>query len=147
MTRPAAPSRRVAALVLALAAALARAASAREGGLAVEVRTPVFAGGELTVELRQNGGLAGRPLAVQLVVDGVSVGRFETTGDLTLLRARPAGLAAGRHRIAVKTGTVRAEREIRVWPAPLPMAVLGALLLVGGGAGAALLRRRRRRAD
>jgi hypothetical protein len=129
-----------AAVGLALAAAAAGAAPA-EPALAIDVRTPVFAGSGLVVEVRQAGDLAGRPLAVQLAVDGAAVGRFETTGSVTLLRA-PAPTAPGRYEILVKSGSRRAATTVRVWPGwTLPAA--GAALLVLGALAYGVYRRRR----
>lgn len=129
-----------AAVGLALAAAAAGAAPA-EPALAIDVRTPIFSGSELVVEVRQAGALAGRPLAVQLAIDGAAVGRFETTGSVTLLRA-PAPAASGRHEILVKSGSRRAATTVRVWPGwTLPAAGAGALAL---GALACWIYRRRR---
>ncbi len=104
---------------------------------------PLFSGSALVVEVRQSGSLAGRRLAVQLGVDGASIGRFETTGDVTLLRAESLRLTAGVHEIVVKSGSVRATAAIRVWPGWSPWAA-GALLLaiVGLGLARALHRRR-----
>ena len=138
---PTRPASRLGVVLLALLAWPAGAES-ETSALRLAVQTPVFAGAELAVELRQAGALAGRPLAVQLVVDGVSVGRFETTGETTILRARPERLSAGRHVIGVKSGSLRAEQSVRVWPAWMPGAAVGALLLFGLGGFAAVRRRR-----
>lgn len=119
----------------------ASGAAPAEPALALDVRTPIFAGSELVVEVRQAGDLAGRPLAVQLAVDGVAVGRFETTGSVTELRA-PAPTAAGRHEILVKSGSRRAATTVRVWPGwTLPAA--GAAALALGAFAYGVYRRRR----
>lgn len=97
--------------------------------LQIDVHGPLFEGSELVVEVRQTGALAGKRLALQLAVDGVSVGRFEASGDRTTLRAEAARLTAGRHEILVKSGSVRATASVRVWPAWTPW--LGAVPLAG----------------
>jgi len=96
--------------------------------LEIDVRGPLFADSDLVVEVRQSGALAGKRLALQLAVDGVSVGRFEASGDRTTLRAQ-AHLTAGRHEVLVKSGSVRVGVTVRVWPAWFPW--LGGLLLAG----------------
>lgn len=125
---PTAPQLLVAILFLAAGLA-ARAAEPTGGPLQVDVRGPLFAGSDLVVEVRQTGALAGKRLALQLAVDGVSVGRFEASGDRTTLRAEAARLTAGRHEILVKSGSVRATASVRVWPAWTPW--LGAVPLAG----------------
>jgi hypothetical protein len=126
---------------LALAAAVAAGPAPAEPALAIDVRTPLFAGSDLVVEVRQAGDLAGRPLAVQLAVDGVAVGRFETTGSVTELRA-PAPVASGHHEILVKSGSRRAATTVRVWPGwTLPAA--GAAALALGALAFGVYRRRR----
>lgn len=152
-SRAGTPDRRplVAALRLLVAVAVALGASAAGAtepaaeALAIEVRGPLFSGSDLVVEVRQSGALAGKRLALQLAVDGVSVGRFEASGDRTTLRAEAARLTAGRHEILVKSGSVRATASVRVWPAWTPWLGAGLLVLVL----LLLLRRRRRdaRAD
>lgn len=141
-------SRRARALAAAVALALAAAQAFAGGaapGLTIAVGTPLFAGSDLVVEVRQGGALAGRELAVQVAVDGVAVGRFVTGGGSTELRVASPPLAAGRHEILVKSGSHRAAVEVRVWPrwslyAPaVAAAALGALVV-------ARLRRRRDRA-
>jgi len=124
-------------LGLALAPAPLRPAAAP---LEIEVLGPRFAGGELVVEVRQSGALAGRKLAVQLAVDGASVGRFELAGEVTRLRARTERMAAGSHEVLVKSGTLRAVATLRVWPGWLPWA--GGGFLAALGLAAYLLRRR-----
>lgn len=125
----------------AAAAASAAPAEPAEPALAIDVRTPTFAGSELVVEVRQSGSLAGRPLAVQLAVDGLAVGRFETNGGVSELRA-PAPAAPGRHEIMVKSGSRRAAATVRIWPGwTLPAA--GAAALALGGLLCLVLRRRR----
>jgi hypothetical protein len=126
---------------LAVAVQLAAAGAAAQSPLAISVRTPLFAGSDLVVEVRASGVLAGRPLAVQLAVDGASVGRFETSGDVSELRASPPALSAGWHEILVKTGSVRATARVRVWPGWLP-AAMAAASLAAAGLGLVLWRRR-----
>jgi len=136
-SRAGTPDRRplVAALRLLVAVAVAIGASAAGAtepaaeALAIEVRGPLFSGSDLVVEVRQSGALAGKRLALQLAIDGVSVGRFEASGDRTTLRAAAPGWSAGRHEILVKTGSVRATASVRVWPAWTPW--LGAVPLAG----------------
>jgi hypothetical protein len=125
----------------AVALQSAAAGAAAEPPLAISVRTPLFAGSELVVEVRASGVLAGRPLAVQLAVDGASVGRFETSADVSELRTRPPALAAGWHEIMVKTGSVRATARVRVWPGWLP-AAMAAAALAAAALGLVLWRRR-----
>ncbi len=130
-------------LAAAAGFALAAAASAApaEPALAIDVRTPVFAGSEMVVEVRQSGSLAGHPLAVQLAVDGIAIERYETNGGVTELRA-PAPAAPGRHEILVKSGSRRAAMTVRIWPGwTLPAA--GAAALALGGLLYGVLRRRR----
>lgn len=130
-------------LAAAASFALAAAASALpvEPALEIDVRTPVFAGSDLVIEVRQKGSLAGHPLAVQLVVDGIAVQRFETNGGVTELRT-PAPAAPGRHEILVKSGSWRAATTVRIWPGwTLPAA--GAAALALGALLYGVLRRRR----
>jgi len=108
--------------------------------LEIEVLGPRFAGGELVVEVRQSGALAGRKLAVQLAVDGASVGRFELEGEVTRLRARTDRMTAGPHQVLVKSGSQRAVATVRVWPGWLPWA--GGGFLAALGLAGSLLRRR-----
>ncbi len=137
-------SRRLPSLAFTAAlAALPGRASAAEPPLAIDVRTPVFAGSELVVEAIPAGALARQPLVFQLVVDGVSVGRFQSEGGPIVLRARPERLTAGWHEVAVKSGSVRAAARIRVWSGWLPAAIAAAAL-AALGLGVALWRRRRR---
>lgn len=136
---------RALAVAAALAAAAARGLAAESGtALAIEVATPLFAGSDLVVEVRQGGALAGRALAVHLAIDGVSVGRFETNGAITELRA-PGPASAGSHEILVKSGSHRAAVTIRVWPRwSLPAA--GVLCALALATAVWALRRRRARA-
>ncbi|MCB1008217.1 MAG: hypothetical protein KDB94_04895 [Acidobacteria bacterium] len=128
-------------LLAALVATPVAAASGGGSGLEIDVQGPLIAGSELVVEVRQSGALAGKRLALQLAVDGSSVGRFEATGDRTTLRASTPQLTAGRHEILVKSGSVRVAATVRVWPrwTLFAAAGAGALALLG----AVLLRRRR----
>lgn len=133
-------------LVLILAALQATPAAAIApaeggGGLEIEVSGPLFVGSELVVDVRQSGALAGKRLALQLAVDGASVGRFEASGDRTTLRASTPSLTAGRHEILVKSGSVRATATIRVWPRWIPLAAGAAA--VGAVAFLLFLRSRR----
>ena len=125
----------------AVALQSAAAGAAPQPPLAISVRTPLFAGSDLVVEVRTSGVLAGRPLAVQLAVDGASIGRFETSGDGSELRARPPALSAGWHEIMVKTGSIRATARVRVWPGWLP-AAMAVAALAAAGLGLILWRRR-----
>lgn len=129
------------AVAVALGASAAGATEPAAEALAIEVRGPLFSGSDLVVEVRQSGALAGKRLALQLAIDGVSVGRFEASGDRTTLRAAAPGWSAGRHEILVKTGSVRVGLTVRVWPVWAPW--LGAGLF----AVALLLLVRRRRRD
>lgn len=125
-------------------AALPALAAAAEPPLAIDVQTPVFAGSELAVEAIPGGALARQPLVLHLIVDDVSIERFQTEGGRQWLRARSARLTPGWHEIAVKTGSVRATARVRVWPGWLPAAIT-ATALAAVGLGVALWRRRRRR--
>ena len=127
---------------LAVAAGLAAAAAPAPPALAIEVATPLVAGAELAVEVRQSGELAGRALGVQLAVDGASVERFETAGATIVLRSRSARLTAGTHEILVKSGSYRAAATVRVWPAWMPRAAGAAAAALAALAIWALRRRR-----
>lgn len=130
-----------AAALLAVSAHAAARPAAAESALSIRVATPVFVGSELVVEVRQGADLAGRPIALQLAVDGIAVARFEATGGVTELRA-PAPATAGPHEILVKSGSRRAVQSIRVWPrSTLPLA--GALAAAIALALLAGFRRRR----
>ncbi len=136
--------RRALGWALAAAALLAAPAAAAEPPLSLHVDGPVFAGEELVLGVRQAGVAAGQPLALQVVIDGASVGRYLTEGDRTILRVRGELLRPGRREIQVKSGTLRARLELRVWPAWARWAAPGsAALLLAGLFAAALLRRRR----
>jgi hypothetical protein len=125
---------------LALVAGLAGAA-APPPPLTIAVRGPVFAGGELAVEVRRSGGLAERPVVVYLAVDGAAIERFPLDRPTQVIAAPVPELTAGRHEVLVKTGSLRATQTIRVWPRWTPAALLGVGLVV---VAAALAARRRR---
>jgi hypothetical protein len=136
--------RRCAATAALLAGLRGAAAAFGVSTLEIEVAKPVFEGGELEIEVRRGGPLAGRALVVHLVIDGRAVERYPLSPETTRIAARSPALTAGIHEIQLKSGSVRAIESIRVWPRWMPGAALGVGLAVLAAAGVGWRRRSRR---
>ena len=99
----------------------------------------------MTVTVTTAGALADarRPPVLTLAVDGVAVERPTSTPPRTRISLSWRSLPAGRHEIAVKTGSERASYEIEVLPRR-PVWLAAGLVGLALGASLGLWRRRRR---
>jgi hypothetical protein len=113
---------------LAVLAAAAPAA-ARQAGPQIVVDAPAIAWSRhhVAIEVGQRGPLAGRRLSVSVFVDENLVGQFPTNGATTEIRVADLDLAAGVHRLMVKSGTHRATARFRHVP-PIYAALAAAFL-------------------
>jgi len=126
-----------------LAGAICPSAAAGEPRLSLAVDGPTFEGRGAGLEIEMRGALETESVTFTVFIDDRIAERFDARGPRARHRLVHPSLTAGVHRIVIKTGSEKAQAEIRVLPGWLPPAGATLLFVLLVLAAIATLRHRR----
>lgn len=86
-----------------------------EPDFSLEVSSPVVSGWPIRIVVTPARERIERPIAVQVILDGIAHSRYEVGPGPTEIHLESVPLSSGRHRLEVRSGTLQASREFEVW--------------------------------
>ncbi len=122
-------------------------AGGEDGPFQLEVSSPVVSGLPVVLRVTPRGLASEQPLAVEVIVNGEAIGRYEVGPGVSEIRLETLSLTPGEHRIQIKSGTLQAAVVFEVWPRWKVWLLLGIPLVLLAGSFAAFRALRRLRSN